>query len=314
MIRFLVLALVFLLSMALSAPSEAQSRRELAARLDAAEARLAEVEARALQGDPVAEILMTRLDALEREQRTLTGEIERLAFENRQLRQELEQMGRDVDAILGQGVTGQPGGPANLAETGMASDDRFAEVRAGSVQSLQMPSEDDVFIEEAAEAVEQGLAQARQPALDVQTQGLTSLDSDQSLMGGRTLMDPDDLYAQGRTRLLEGDFSGARESFSDFVRDNSDHARASEAYYWLGETYFVSGQFDEAADSYIASLRANRQGPQGPDALVRLSASIAGLGETARACQVLASFNGEYPNASADDRRKAQRETARIGC
>ena len=48
--------------MALAAPAEAQSRRELAARLDAAEARLAELESRFLAGDPVAETLMRRAD------------------------------------------------------------------------------------------------------------------------------------------------------------------------------------------------------------------------------------------------------------
>ncbi|MFW5660296.1 MAG: hypothetical protein ACOC05_02785, partial [Oceanicaulis sp.] len=101
MLRLFALAApVLALIIAHAAPAEAQSRRELAARLDAAEARLAEIEDRALQGDPVAETLMQRVDALEREQRVLTGEIERLAFENRRLRTTVEQMQRTLDALL----------------------------------------------------------------------------------------------------------------------------------------------------------------------------------------------------------------------
>ena len=88
----------------MATPAEAQSRRELAARLDAVEARLAEIESRALQGDPVAETLMMRVDDLERQQRVQTGEIERLNFENRRLRQELEQMGVNVDRLLSGGA------------------------------------------------------------------------------------------------------------------------------------------------------------------------------------------------------------------
>ncbi|MFW6413269.1 MAG: hypothetical protein ACOC0V_03960, partial [Oceanicaulis sp.] len=86
MLRLLAFVLV---AVSLAAPAQAQSRRELAARLDAAEARLAEMEDQALAGDPVAETLTVRIDALEREQRVLTGEIERLAFENRRLRDQM---------------------------------------------------------------------------------------------------------------------------------------------------------------------------------------------------------------------------------
>ena len=297
-----VLALVF----ALAAPAEAQSRRELAARLDAAEARLAEIEARALQGDPVAETLMTRVDALEREQRVLTGEIERLAFENRQLRTSVDQLQRTVDALLETGVPAQADpragdGPALLEPNEIDPDDPYAQARADSVRPLQAPS--------GADARRPGDTDAQGPA------GAPAQDEAPSSLDGRNApQDPDALYQRGRTRLLEGDFAGAREAFEAFTFDHPDHERADEAWYWLGETHFVNGDLDAAADAYIASLRADRRGPQAPDALVRLGASLSGLGEAQRACQVLATFPTEFPNASADARRKADRESARIGC
>jgi TolA-binding protein len=115
MIRSLFSALSALLLMTalITVPAEAQSRRELAARLDAVEARLAEVEARALQGDPVAETLMMRVDDLERQQRVQTGEIERLNFENRRMRQELEQLGVNVDRLLSGGAAYGAAGDGN---------------------------------------------------------------------------------------------------------------------------------------------------------------------------------------------------------
>lgn len=298
----LVLALVF----ALASPAEAQSRRELAARLDAAEARLAEVETRALQGDPVAETLMQRVDMLEREQRVLTGEIERLAFENRRLRGDVDQLQRTVNALLETGVPnrGAPradGGPALLEPGDIDSNDPYAQARADSVQPLQAP--------DGAQAQRPSGSPASQRSAPSQLGG-----GDAALDGPNVVADPDALYQRGRTRLLEGDFAGARESFEAFTTDHGDHARADEAWYWLGETHFVSGDLDAAAEAYIASLRADRRGEQAPDALVRLGASLAGLGETDRACQVLATFPAEFPNAGADARRKADRERARIGC
>lgn len=295
-------ALVFIaagLIAANAAPAEGQSRRELAARLDAAEARLAEIEARALQGDPVAETLMQRVDGLEREQRVLTGEIERLAFENRRLRSTLEQLERTVNALLEGGVqtAADPragDGPALLEPREINPDDPFAQDRAESVRPLQAPDP----------------GPARQPGAGQAAPGAGPA----SLSGPNEVADPDALFQRGRTRLLEGDFAGAREAFEAFTFDHGDHPRADEAWYWLGETHFVNGDLDAAAEAYIASLRADRRGEQAPDALVRLGATLAGLGETDRACQVLATFPSEFPNASGEARRKADREQARIGC
>jgi tol-pal system protein YbgF len=304
MMRVLVFVL---LVFAVTAPADAQSRRELAARLDAAEARLAEIEARALQGDPVAEVLMARLDALEREQRVLTGEIERLAFENRRMRSELEAMGRDVDSLLRPASPMMAGpGPAVLDPSQQAAldpDDPFAADRAASVQPLQAPP---------------GM-QAQRPGEQLPPIGnpgeVQEVFSAQGLAApAGAAVDPDVVFGEGRARLLDGDFAGARESFADYTSRFPDGEQAGEAWYWLGETHFISSEYDAAADAYIASLQQNRQGARAPDALVRLGASLAALGETNRACQVLATFPSEFPRASEEARRKAQREIARIGC
>lgn len=304
MMRVLVFVL---LVFAITAPADAQSRRELAARLDAAEARLAEIEARALQGDPVAEVLMARLDALEREQRVLTGEVERLAFENRRLRSELETMGRDVDALLRPALPMMDGqGPAVLdpsQDVALDPDDPFAADRAASVQPLQAPP-----------GMQPQRPGEQPPPLRNPGEAQAVFSAQQLAAPADAAVDPSAVFDEGRARLLDGDFAGARESFEDYTGLFPDGDQAGEAWYWLGETYFISSEYDAAADAYIASLQQNRQGARAPDALVRLGASLAALGETSRACQVLATFPSEFPRAGEEARRKAQREIARIGC
>ena len=103
------------------APVDAQSRRELAQRLDAVEARLGQIEDSALAGDPVAETLMRRVDEMEYQLREVTGEAERLAFENRQLRQQVE----DLQARLDRG-----GDPAAMGEDGMMPAGEAGDSRA----------------------------------------------------------------------------------------------------------------------------------------------------------------------------------------
>ena len=305
MLRAVLLALV---AVVLAAPVEAQSRRELAARLDAVEARLAEAESQALQGGPVVEALMARLDALEREQRVLTGEVERLAFENRRLRRELEQLGRNVDALLA-GEAGRPAsgdGPALLEPAEIDGDDPFAQARGADVRPLEVPG--------GAARERSETDPAGDGGGDAEASGPQALDPPGGERDAEPDLDPDAVFTRARRRLLDGDFAGAREAFELYTEQFPDGRQAGEAWYWLGETHFVNSDFDAAADAYIASLRTERRGPRGPDALVRLGASLHGLGRTDRACEVLATFPQEFPNASDSARRKTQRESARIGC
>lgn len=299
MSRFLLLLPLILL---LAAPADAQSRREMAERLDAAEARLAEMESRFLAGDPVAEQLLVRMDGLESEMRDLRGTIEELEFQNRRMRQELERLGRDVDTLMssapagdagfggeamngngnaGSGTSGHNGGPADLTGNYAVTnpDDPYAEQRAAATQPLGGPS---------------SLAPAGAANVPVR--------------------DPNTLYAEAESRLLDGDFFGAQEGFEAFVADYPDHERADEAQFWLGETYFINSDFAEAADAYIASLRADGRGPKAPDALVRLASSLSNLGRDNDACQTLGRFSSQFPNANADARARANREAMRIGC
>ncbi|KAA5802350.1 tetratricopeptide repeat protein [Alkalicaulis satelles] len=281
MMRAALFAITVLTALALAAPADAQSRRELQMRLDNLEARLAQMETNAQAGDPLAETLLMRLDALEREQRVLTGEIERLTHENRQLRQQIEQSRTASRAMHGEdNGTAFEGAHPVLGSDEIDPDDPFGEARAGAVQPLRLP--------------DNGGSPARPDA--------------------SSASDPDALFARARTRLLDGDFAGARDGFQTFTERHGDHPQAGEAWYWLGETHFVNGDLQDAADAYIASLRADQRGGRAPDALVRLAASLAGLGQTSRACQLLGSFPREYPNASQDARRRAERERTRIGC
>ncbi|TGY90463.1 tol-pal system protein YbgF [Marinicauda algicola] len=306
MFRFAALLLLLAAGLSLAAPAGAQSRREMSERIDALEARLAEMEERFLAGDPVAEQLMVRVDALEREQRVLTGEVERLAFQNRQLRQELEALGGDLDAILAGGAVPSDSGPALLEpETGepgadddvavVDPNDPFAEVRAEATRPLTLPGNAATGDRAAGTGRDTGARDLAEPS-------------------PAPLPEPAEMFTTGRNLLLDGDYGGAQELFARFTQAYPGDDLAGQAWYWLGETHFVQGDFQSAADSYLASLRAERSGPRAPDALVRLAASLAAMDQVAEACGVLENFDAEFPNADDEARRKARREAARAGC
>lgn len=291
-----VLAMLALVLFA-AAPADAQSRREMAQRLDAAEARIAEMESRFMAGDPVAGRLMARVDALERELGELTGEVERLNYENRQLRQSLEELTRQV---------ARRSEPASLAgNTGSDMDNSGTDYRdtgrgsgPADLTGGYATSDPDDPYGEAREAATRPLGSSRAAPGAELTPEISS----------------DQVFGRARARLAEGDYGGAREGFANFVEAYPDDSLAGEAHYWLGETHFVDGSYADAADAFIASLRAAPQGAKAPDAMVRLASSLGALGRTTDACETLSRFARQYPNAGPEARSRASREALRAGC
>lgn len=280
MIRFLCLSVVVSACVA-AAPAHAQSRRELAERIDATEVRIGEIEAQFLAGDPVVETLMERLDAMDYQVREMTGLVEQLQFENRQLRDQIATLESQMNppepmvddaaaAFMSEGLDALPA-EGELLDDVPSADPRFADARAAAT----------------------------------------------GVLGGNAAVAPLDaetMFAGARARLLEGDFDGAQLGFESFVAEYPDHGDAGEAYYWLGETFYVRDDFGSAADNYIASLRTQPGGSKAPDALVRLAASLRGLGRVDEACGTLSQFSRQFPDASAESRDRAARESVRANC
>ena len=94
---FFVAVLAF--SFLAATPAQAQSKKELAAQNVALAERLARLESRMLTGDPAAERLMARIDSLETAQRTLRGELERVAYERDGLKGEVMQLRTELQII-----------------------------------------------------------------------------------------------------------------------------------------------------------------------------------------------------------------------
>jgi hypothetical protein len=83
----------------IAVPAQAQSKKELAAQNTALAERLGRLESRMLTGDPAAERLMARIDALESAQRALRGELERVAYERDGLKGEVMQLRTELQII-----------------------------------------------------------------------------------------------------------------------------------------------------------------------------------------------------------------------
>lgn len=305
MIRYLLLPLVMFM---FSAPADAQSRRELARRLDAVEARLAETETRRIaQTDQ----LLTRIADLEFQVQQATGQTERLEFENRQLGQRIDAQDREIQRLRTQleayrnppepqfDAEGNPVDP--VAEDAAMSGAGERNSNSGGPRDLT--------------GGRLAVTDASDPYADERAAATRPLGSHLASAADATpLMTADQAYGQARARLMDGDFDGAQEDFTDFIAEFPEDGRMDEAWFWLGETHYVRGDYASAAEAYITSLREERDGAVAPDALVRLASSLGALGRNEEACQTLARFSREFPSAGPNATARAEREALRAGC
>lgn len=301
--RAIIVSLALLLVTSLVSPaSMAQSKKELAAQNAELVQRLERLESRLLTGDPAAEALMSRVDAIETSNRNLTGEVERLRFERDNLRAEVKALADDVRTLQEQStkfnihldavelVAKQGGAVRSYAPRTYGGD-------TGQSETFVSPQQPSAILEPPS-VIE------RDFALQDNTQGNAQIGAN----------DIDQLPVQGRTKLAEGDFTSAQSLFQQYLTINPDAADSGEVNFWLGETFFVKGGYADAADAYINSMRQDRDGVKAPDAMIRLAASLRELGNKDQACQTLDSFPSQYPNASEGLRNKRLLELSRTGC
>lgn len=307
--KFLIL---FILTSLLAAPAWAQSKKELAAQNAALAERLTRLENRMLTGDPAAEQLMQRMDALEAEQRSLTGEIEQLRFERDNLKSEISALNTDLDAL-------------NALNDRMRLHLDAVDLVASERASRPAPPPVQVYDGSPSVSTGQivGSYDPNQPSFVPGAPTIREFEVPVgSIPGDAAIAVPaqpsypnlDSLPESGKQKLYEGNFSGAQSDFQTYLAVAADAPNAGEVSYWLGETYFVKGGYADAADAYISSMRKDPQGLKAPEALIRLGASLRELGNRDESCQALNSFASEYPNAGSDIKEKARIEIARTGC
>ncbi|MEE9348311.1 MAG: hypothetical protein V3U82_08945 [Robiginitomaculum sp.] len=277
-----LMALVFV-AISFSSPAFAQSKKEMIAKDIQLEQRIGALEGRFLTGDPAAERLMQRMDSLEAAQRALTGEIEQIRYERETLQAEVSALTGELSAYKSAPVMAAPSGAV-------------------------------IYEPAPAPTYENQPYETLPPVLSPTMTEPEPFPQGQSGTMGSAVVDMAELQTIGQEKLLSGDFSGAQLAFKQYIDLNPNAPDVGNAYFWLGETYYVKSGFAEAAEAYIASMRAAPEGEKAPSAMIGLAGALRGMGNQDGACQTLASFPMQFPSASADMKFKADRERQRAGC
>jgi tol-pal system protein YbgF len=127
------------------------------------------------------------------------------------------------------------------------------------------------------------------------------------------LNSPEALYERSYESLLRRQFADAEAGFQTFINRHRDHSLAGNAQYWLGETYYVQGDYKAAAQSFLTGYQEFPKSRKAADSLFKLGLSLKRLGQNEQACAAFGAVSEKYPK-STEARKRAQNEFKRAGC
>ena len=114
--------------------------------------------------------------------------------------------------------------------------------------------------------------------------------------------------------VRQGRYDLAEDQLRNFISTYPESPLEGEAQYWLGESQFVRGAYQNAARSYLAGYKADRSGPAAARNLMKLGVTLGRLGQVNEACLTLREVPRQFPQAPAEVLGRTQEELDALAC
>jgi tol-pal system protein YbgF len=284
-----------------------------------------------------------RIQQLEQQLRTLTGQNEELQHRNRMLEQQLQQL---QPGTASPGVAATAPANPNAGSPQPNYDQRGSQPPLVQEQVVPVPAQGhrgDAFNPSQnpnAPGAPRALGGGQMPIpttavgspggreagapLDLANVGPRSSGNYPATgnaplnSGGLTTLPPSatprDEFDLGIGYMQRKDYALAEETMRNFTQKYPSDALTGDAQYWLGESLFQRQKYREAAESFLGVTTKYDSSAKAADALLRLGQSLAALKEKEAACAALGEVTRKYPRASAGVKQAVDREQRRVKC
>ncbi|WP_348760426.1 tol-pal system protein YbgF [uncultured Salinisphaera sp.] len=113
-------------------------------------------------------------------------------------------------------------------------------------------------------------------------------------------------YMAGFNKLKDGDYPAAIDAFKKFVQDNPETALTPNAWYWMGEAYYVQQKPDAARQSFETVVNRFAASPKVADSLYKIGLIQASSGENDNAKATFKRVVSQYPDSDAASQAKSR--------
>ena len=217
--------------------------------------------------------LVIQVQELQDEVRTLRGQLEEQSRELENLKRRQRDQYLDLDQRLSDARNAQPvvgSGP----------------VAGGSPQpGPSQPAGQDVPEVRAPMETQSQVTGIGQPEAQVQSPAASAADEKAA-------------YDMAFQALKELRYADAAEEFQSFLEQYPNSEYADNAQYWLGESYYVTRNYDIALTAFQTLLDRYPDSPKGPDALLKVGYTHYELEQWDSARAALTQVQENYPDST----------------
>ena len=276
-----------------------------------------------------------RLDNLEQDIRSATGSMEQLGHHMFQLTERLEKLVGDVDFRLSALETKMDSGPSAALSQATSPDAVVVETSTGTTgvsaatisgapvskvsvaaaapspaMPTQVPQTLGAVSAKAVEAVRQQTSQAAATGQQSTPPVATQVAASTPLPAGT----PKEQYTFALNLLRQTHYDQAEIALTEFIAIQGKHPLTGNARYWLGETYYVRADYEQAAQTFFQGYQASPSNVKAPDMLLKLGMSLAQLKKKTEACATFNKLSKDFPRASTRINSAVARERKRADC
>lgn len=268
-------------------PAHAQERLSLAERV----ARL-EHQANA-QGDNGAVGLVNRISALQAQVQSLQGQVEELKHALDESRQRNKDQYIDLDSRIGR-LEGHGGNaPPATATRPEAAQAQPPDVDLGApAKHASAPASMDNESDNVGDLTPADRAAAPAGARD-ESPDLAAPAANPADAASETAA-----YNDAFAALKDGRYAESARRFQSFIDQYPDSALTGNAYYWLGESYYVTQNYPIAEQAFQTLLKHYPDSQKAPDALLKVGYSQYELKQWDQAEATLTQVVQTYPDTT----------------
>lgn len=245
-----VAAAVFMTAAALVVPAHAQQRLSLSERVERLEQQVSG------NGSSGSIDLVNQIQALQSQVQALQGQVEELRHELGQAQQRSKDQYIDLDSRIGR-IEGGAAGVTAPQAVGAANQD-LQDIQLGSTppaaSGTLTPTDSQLAppnqpITSAPMALGEPVTQELPAAADPEAEKRT--------------------YDEAFSALKDGRYAESARRFQSFIDQYPSTDLTGNAYYWLGESYYVTQNYQVALETFGTLLARFPQNQKAPDALLK---------------------------------------------
>jgi tol-pal system protein YbgF len=126
---------------------------------------------------------------------------------------------------------------------------------------------------------------------------------------------PEQQYDRAHDLIVkQRDFVAAERVLNEFIGSNRKHRLAPNAHYWLGRTYYVRNNFEQAAISFAEGFQRYPKSKKAPATLLNLGMSLSRLGKNREACTTYTRLARNFQKMESSVKRRLASERKRSKC